>query len=349
MLKPRLATTVSKSSSIWPSVSFATATFNSGRTLEKTLISIKKQHYPAPVEIVIADGGSTDSSIAIAKKYGAKVIAVPIEKQNAEYNKGVAANQIKHEILAMVDHDNILPTNSWLKHMVQPLIDDPTIIGAGTFRFHHDRSMTVLDRYFALIGSPDPIPFFLNKSAHQSWLYNGFHLRGRLVEERPDYYVVELDPEKMPALGGNGCVLRRSLLKEAKSDPDNFFHIDIHVDLAKKGYRRYAFVKETIKHLTNNSILPFLSRRRYFIEKYHFLDYSRRRYSIYEPKKDKLALVGYIIYSATFIGPLTHATLGYFRRPDPAWFLHPIMCFAMLVVYGFPTVKQELRRVLLAR
>lgn len=325
------------------------ATFNSDRTLDKALESIIKQDYPAAIEIIIADGGSADDTVAIAKKFGARVVAVPIDKQNAEYNKGVAANQANNEILAMIDHDNILPTKLWLKHMVQPLVDDQTIIGSGTFRFDHDQSMTILDRYFALIGSPDPIPFFLNKSAHQSWLYSGFHLRGRLIDDRAGYYLVELNPEKMPALGGNGCVLRRALLKEAKSDPDNFFHIDIHVDLARKGYRRYAFVKETIKHLTNNSILPFLARRRYFIEKYHFLDYSRRRYSIYEPAKDKLGLFGYIIYSATFIGPIIHAIIGYLKKPDTAWFLHPIMCSAMLVVYGFPTVKQELRRVLLAR
>lgn len=333
----------------WPTVSFAMATYNSARTLKQCLEAVLAQDYPAKIEIVIADGGSSDESVTIAKAYGAKVVAVPTAKQNAEYNKGVAVNQAKHEVLALIDHDNILPHRHWLKHMVAPLLEDETIIGAGTLRFAHDRTMTPLDRYFALIGAPDPVPFFLNKSAHQSWLYDGFHLRGRLIEERSGYFLVELDPEKMPALGGNGAVLRRSLLEQAKADPDNFFHIDIHVDLARAGLRRYAFVKDTIKHLSNNSILPFLARRRYFIEKYHFLDYSRRRYSIYEPTKDKAALIGYILYSITFVGPLYHALRGYFRIPDGAWFLHPIMCFSMLIVYGVPTLKEEFRRVVLAR
>ncbi len=333
----------------WPTVSFAIATYNSARTLELCLDAVKAQDYPATIEIIIADGGSKDNTLEIARKYTSNIILVPIEKQNAEYNKGVAVGHARCEILALIDHDNILPHPQWLKHMVQPLIDDPSIIGAGTLRFQHDTTMTPLDRYFALIGAPDPVPFFLNKSAHQSWLYSGFHLRGELLEEKKDYFVVELDPEKMPALGGNGAVLRRSLLKHAKADPDNFFHIDIHVDLAQAGFRRYAFVKDIIKHLSNNSLFPFLSRRRYFIEKYHFLDYSRRRYSIYEPTKDKKALIAYIIYSVTIIGPLLHAVRGYFHVRDTAWFLHPVMCFAMLVVYGVPTVKEELRRVVLAR
>lgn len=334
----------------WPAVSFAMATFNSARTLDAALASIRAQVYGAPVEIVIADGGSTDQSVEIAKKHGAKVYTVPKEKQNAEYNKGVAVSHISHEILVMTDHDNILPHNDWLRKMIQPLVDDPSLFGAGVMQFQYDRRMTMLDRYFALMGATDPIPFFFNKSAHQSYLYRGLHLRGRLLQEKPEYYVVEHDPERLPALGGNGSVLRRSILqKDAQADPDHFFHIDIHVDIVKHGNRRYAFVKDSIKHLTNNNLIPFLKRRKYFMQKYHFEDQSRRRYSVYEPKKDKLALAGYIVYSLTFVGPLYHAIRGFMRIPDIAWFIHPIMCFSMLVVYGYPTVREGLRRVFLAK
>lgn len=333
----------------WLSLSVVMATFNSARTLDLALKAIANQEYLGSIEIIVADGGSTDETLAIAKQYRAIIVPVPKEKQGAEYNKGMAVAAAKNEVLVFLDHDNILPNKRWLTHMVQPLIDDKDIFGAGCLRFEPDPSMTSLDRYFALIGSPDPIPFFFNKSGHQSWLYSGFHLRGQLIDEKKNYYIVTLDPERLPALGGNGSVLRRSLIKKAKANPDDFFHIDIHVDLARKGYLKYAFVKETVKHLTNNNLIPFLARRRYFIVKYHFEDHSRRRYSVYEPQKDKWLLVGYIIYSATFVGPLYHAVLGFLKRPDPAWFIHPVMCFSMLIVYGIPTVREELRRVFLAK
>ncbi len=335
--------------SAWPSISIAMATYNSARTLDQSLASVKAQDYPGPVELVVADGGSTDSTLEILKRYGAKIITVPANKQNAEYNKGVAVNNIKNEILVMIDHDNILPDKQWLRKMVKPLMDDPQIFGAGVWRFHYDKSMTLLDRYFALIGCPDPVPNFFNKSCHQSWIYSDFRLRGELLEKKPGYFVVNFDPEFLPALGGNGSILRAELLKEAKADPDNFFHIDIHVDIVRKGHTKFAFVKETVKHLTNNSIWPFLKRRSYFIEKYHFQDQSRRRYSVYEPSKDKWRLLGFILYAVTFVGPIYHALLGYSKIPDKAWFLHPVMCFSMLIVYGYPTVKQELKRVFLAR
>lgn len=333
----------------WPSVSFVIATYNSERTIKNCLSAISKQDYPSPIEIVIGDGGSTDRTLNVIEKYSAKVVSVPEEKQNAEYNKGTAVNAAKNEIIVFIDHDNILPHKKWLRKMVRPLLEDEQIFGAGVLRFHYKKSMTLLDRYFALFGAADPIAFFLNKSAHQSWLYDQFNLRGTLLEGKPDYYIVELDPERMPALGGNGALLRRKLLKEAKSDPEHFFHIDIHVDLAKKGYTKYAFVKESIIHLTNNSLLPFLKRRKYYIEKYHFKDFSKRRYSVYESKKDRLALMRYIIYAMTIFGPLFHSLRGFFKIRDLAWFIHPVISLAMLIVYGSATIQRRLKHVTLAR
>lgn len=334
---------------IWPSVSFVIATRNSERTLSSCLTSVRNQDYPAPVEIIIADGGSVDKTLAVAGKFGAKIIKVPESRQNAEYNKGIAVNAAKNSVLAMIDHDNILPHKNWLKKMVRPLVEDEEIIGSGVLKFHYDKRMSLIDRYAALLGGTDPVTVFFNKSAHQGYLYDNFHLKGYLISDAKDYYKVRLDPERLPALGGNGSVLRRELLQYAKTNPGYFFHIDIHQDLAKKGYTTYAFVKDTIIHLTDTNFFSFLRRRRYFIEKYHFEDYSKRRYSIYDPKKDQLALVGFIIYSSTIVLPLIDALRGFFKIKDWAWFLHPLMGLGVLSIYGITTVKEGVKNVFLAR
>lgn len=332
----------------WPTVSVVIATRDSERTLELCLSSVRKQVYPSSLEIVIADGGSRDNTLKIAKKFRAKIIPVLEHKQNAEYNKGVAVNAAKNDILLMIDHDNILPHKNWLRKMVRPLLEDEQIFGSGVLRFHYDKKMSLVDRYSALLGGADPVPFFFNKSAHQSYLYDGFHLRGKQIKEEKDYIKVKLDPRRLPALGGNGAILKRSLLKKAQSSPDRFFHIDIHVDLARKGYTTYAFVKDTIIHLTNNNFIPFLRRRRYFIEKYHFVDHTKRRYSIYDPAADQLALIGFVIYASTIIVPTVDAIRGYIKVPDLAWFLHPLMCLGILLVYGITTIKEGAENVFLA-
>jgi glycosyltransferase involved in cell wall biosynthesis len=334
---------------IFPSVSVAIATRNSERTLEKCLLSVRKQNYPASIEIVIADGGSKDKTLEIAKKFNVKIVKVDENKQNAEYNKGIAVNAATADILLMIDHDNVLPHSDWLKKMVTPLIEDKDIFGAGVLRFGYYKNMSFIDRYSALLGGTDPVPFFFNKSAHQSYLFQGFHLRGKLTEDTISYFKIELDDQGLPALGGNGSILWRRLLSKAKSDPDHFFHIDIHVDLVKQGFTKYAFVKDTIIHLTGTSFLDFLRRRRYFIEKYHFEDQSKRRYSVYDSSQDRLSLLGFIFYASTVILPLYDAIRGFIKIQDVAWFLHPFMCLGILFVYGITTIKEGFKSVLLGK
>lgn len=55
-----------------PLVSINIRTYNSAKTLSETLDSIKHQTYPN-IELIIADGGSTDETVAIAKKHKAVI------------------------------------------------------------------------------------------------------------------------------------------------------------------------------------------------------------------------------------------------------------------------------------
>jgi len=328
------------------SISIVIATFNSERTIKKSLESIKKQHYPKnKIETIIVDGGSKDNTLDIAKEYSVKIFKTPKHLQNAEYNKGVGVNKAKNEIVLLLDHDNILPHEKWLEKMILPFMENKDIVGVEPMRFYYDSNMTILDRYFALLGGNDPVAYYLGKDSHLSWAFDKYNLYGK-SKDVGKYYIVEFSPDKVPALGGNGAAIRRKLLlKEAKADPKNFFHIDVNVDLINKGFNKYGIFKDSIIHLTNNKLIPFLLRRKYFIEKYHFQDIDKRRYSIYEPSKDKWNLLKYIIISITFIKPLYDSIKGYVKIHDIAWFIHPFMCFAMVILYGYPTIKEGVKNV----
>jgi len=49
-------------------VSVITASFNRGKFIEKAILSIKNQDYPL-IEHIIVDGGSTDNTLDVLKKY----------------------------------------------------------------------------------------------------------------------------------------------------------------------------------------------------------------------------------------------------------------------------------------
>ncbi|MDR0639013.1 MAG: glycosyltransferase [Spirochaetaceae bacterium] len=74
----------------YPRISIVTPCFNGGKYLEATINSVLGQQYPN-LEYIIIDGGSTDDTIDIIKKYERDLTYWVSEKDNGIYdalNKG---------------------------------------------------------------------------------------------------------------------------------------------------------------------------------------------------------------------------------------------------------------------
>jgi len=113
----------------WPKISIVTPSFNQGQFLEQTIRSVLLQNYPN-LEYIIIDGGSSDESVSIIKKYEPWISYWISEKDNGQahaINKGL--ERCTGDIFNWINSDDYL-TEGALTIIAEEIIDFDMLAGS---------------------------------------------------------------------------------------------------------------------------------------------------------------------------------------------------------------------------
>lgn len=269
--------------------------------LKECLHSIEMQKYPKElVETLIITEGTPESAKAIGLKKATGEI-VCFMGSDCEFT----------------DRFNLVEVDLWFKV--------PMIVGAYSQFYSFDKvKSTLLNRYFALFGFNDPVPFYLGKCDRYPF-YTNERSMGKFF------------PYRIPTLGDNGFFVRKELIMQ--TDLEHYSHIDNCEDLRKLGYYYYIFLRNGIYHKTGDSIWQWIKKRFHYAESLN----KNRRWKMIE-KRDWLKLALFLIFSITLLEPIGRSIYGYLKSgiKDKAWFLHPVICFITVWVYGALCLKRVL-------
>jgi glycosyltransferase involved in cell wall biosynthesis len=143
----------------YPTISIITPCFNSEKYLEETILSVLGQDYPN-LEYIIIDGGSTDNSLEIIKKYQEKLTYWISENDQGMYDalqKGFEKST--GEIMAWINADDLYHRKSFfiIAEIFSKYTDVNWLVGASTQWDEYGRGINVnhsrkFSRYDFIMG-----------------------------------------------------------------------------------------------------------------------------------------------------------------------------------------------------
>ena len=334
----------------WPLISIITPTLNAGSVLETELDSIAMQDYPqGKIEIIIADGGSTDNTLQIAKNYNAKVYQNPLK--TGEAGKAVAVKKAKGKYIALIDSDNILPNENWLKEMISPLESDSNLVGSEPWAFTYRKDAGFIERYCSLIGANDPIILWYKNYDRLNVVSNTWTESNITQKDKVDYIEVTLEKgREIPTIGANGTIFRSNFLQNANIG-DYLFDIDILLSQVNRiGEVKFAKVKTSIIHTyCEDNIKKFARKQKRRVLDYYYYKSLGLRDTEWESKSSKYTILKFAVETALIIPNLFYAIRGYLKKQDTAWFFHPVACLITLYQYAIGTISFKAKKVTINR
>jgi glycosyltransferase involved in cell wall biosynthesis len=340
----------------FPIISIVIATYNSEKTLEISLKSLRKQSYPKEkLEILVIDGGSEDSTLIIAKKYGCKIIFNPQREPIAA--KHIGFLRAKGKYIVYFDSDEEMQNPQSLKIKYLAFLKNPSIKAVIPSGYKNPKGYAPINYYINEFG--DPFSFFIYRIS-KSAEYFIKHMKDyyKKVSEDKDSVVFDLREVKLLPLielVASGSMVDLEYLRfsspEIKKDPTLipfFFYL-----LNKKGGLLAITKKDYIVHYSSDTLRRYLKKINSRIKNNIYLTtmgaggfLGREQF---QPESFRLKKYLFIPYALSILPCLIDSFYLFLTRKRSIYLIHAPLCIytASLTIYYYllkslglkPTIK----------
>lgn len=308
---------------------------NEESNLKRLFSSLKKQNYPKnKIEYIYIDDKSTDKSVIIAKKFGAKIFKV--STGDIELNKGIGMHRAKNDLVYWMDADMQVIDNDFFLKLAYPLQKDPKIFASFTNEFALDKKFPVKNSFLRFI-SYDPL--------QRDPLYQVFStsIEETIIESKNGYFVCKFVPKRIPP-AGRSMYRRLKLLKTDVGKNESFIDLETLEIVSRAGHQLFAYVPTAkIRHFHAEDITTLVKKRLRNLSRDYLPNLGNKYYTWFDLKnpKDVIKIVSWVIWVNLLIPETLVGLYKLIKFRDFAFLWQPIVSIVTtdLILFSILTSK----------
>ena len=320
-----------------PFLTIVIATFNSSKLLPRTLDALVNQSYPRDrMEILIVDGGSTDDTLSIAKKYGCLVIDNP--ETEPVHAKMLGIQNASGKYLMVLDHDEVLVNPDSVKNRIELLEKYPSTKVALCSGYKRPANYSLLNEYISEFGDPFSL-FVYNFSKGVGFQEKGLRRICEVLDDDETFLRCSFAKTKNIPIFELCCLATITNLEwfrahaDILENPQNMVHM-FYIMLSKGCPEMILLKNDPLVHYSADSLKAYFPKLKWRIKNnIHFSDKGesgfngRQKYTSYS----KCKKYWFVPYTILIPVCLLHGAYFAITRKNPIYLLHPVLCWYVLV------------------
>ena len=299
-------------------------TYNSERTLDRALNGIRMQKFnQEQIEILVVDGGSTDQTIKIAIKYGARIVNNP--ERLPEPAKLYGMKEAKGHYICVMGSDEVMVDDTIYERRYHFLQTHPEVHGMLA-ELRTPGKYNPCCNYMNAVG--DPFTCFV----YQIFGDKFQNLKRKFYKQYEDVLVYKFKKDDIIPIGDGGTLIDMDYLRMHYSEEVEKYETSILWDILIRDTEYVACMKDDfVEHYSKTDFKTYLSKLRFrVINNIHNVKGSGYAYRAETNENLNSRKYLFPLYCLSIILPIIDGIRMKISFKHWIFLVHPLFCWYVL-------------------